>query len=564
MHLKISSGKWQPFCPGGDELTRWGELQSQPPFVVAELIRGAKQMPGRRVLPSDPMAEQNDMSQYAGSMPAAPMPSSQVVGMQQLGKNPAGVGNITTKQLLAHLAAAGAGAPQANNPVLRSNPMSQAVQKQQQMLANQLRQAAVAGLIPQALLTQQLTSTQQVQLQRLMELQKTYHNLVANQQVLQHQVMAGKSNPVLNSQLEQVTLTIPKIKEQLFQLQGQITPQAAQPVAPAKPTPVPEHKDLKDLQSSLAALQLPKEGQQQESRFSKWILPQNDHQADLNRAPGSKPAMSQASSPNMPSKSEACTTSSSSLPFSDSTWSSLPTSSQSQRDWPTTATATTAATPTSTTESPTSSEAATTSKESPSNSSAASSSSITSAATTTTASNQSSPATSSATQGLNINDMIPEFVPGKPWQGLTTKNVEDDPHITPGSVSRPSLSVNTIRDDYVMTTLGKSTSPSVASDVSGDSSASSSWSLGGLVRPSPAVGPRTSWSSTSSLTDGMPQAPMTSDLWGGHPALNSVRPPPGLPNANKGGGGMSGWQQPYNRSMSWAPGDNRTMQGKAL
>ena len=24
MHLKISSAEWQPFCPGGDELTKWG------------------------------------------------------------------------------------------------------------------------------------------------------------------------------------------------------------------------------------------------------------------------------------------------------------------------------------------------------------------------------------------------------------------------------------------------------------------------------------------------------------------------------------------------------------
>ena len=26
MHLKISSAKWQPFCPGGDELTLWLQL----------------------------------------------------------------------------------------------------------------------------------------------------------------------------------------------------------------------------------------------------------------------------------------------------------------------------------------------------------------------------------------------------------------------------------------------------------------------------------------------------------------------------------------------------------
>jgi hypothetical protein len=51
---------------------------------------------------------------------------------------------------------------------------------------------------------------------------------------------------------------------------------------------------------------------------------------------------------------------------------------------------------------------------------------------------------------LTIDDAIPEFVPGKPWPGITQKSVEDDPHITPGSFSRSlSLSVNTVKDDYL-------------------------------------------------------------------------------------------------------------------
>ncbi|KAI1291900.1 Protein Gawky [Halotydeus destructor] len=43
-----------------------------------------------------------------------------------------------------------------------------------------------------------------------------------------------------------------------------------------------------------------------------------------------------------------------------------------------------------------------------------------------------------------FSDLVPEFEPGKPWKGSQMKNIEDDPHITPGSVNRSPLSVNTI------------------------------------------------------------------------------------------------------------------------
>ncbi|GBM23821.1 Protein Gawky [Araneus ventricosus] len=48
--------------------------------------------------------------------------------------------------------------------------------------------------------------------------------------------------------------------------------------------------------------------------------------------------------------------------------------------------------------------------------------------------------------GYDLNDLVPEFEPGKPWKGSRLKNVEDDPHITPGSIARSPLSVNNIKD----------------------------------------------------------------------------------------------------------------------
>ena len=56
---------------------------------------------------------------------------------------------------------------------------------------------------------------------------------------------------------------------------------------------------------------------------------------------------------------------------------------------------------------------------------------------------------SGPTNPYNINDLVPEFEPGKPWKGSSQfKNVEDDPHITPGSVNRSPLSVNSIFNNW--------------------------------------------------------------------------------------------------------------------
>lgn len=53
----------------------------------------------------------------------------------------------------------------------------------------------------------------------------------------------------------------------------------------------------------------------------------------------------------------------------------------------------------------------------------------------------------------DINNLVPEFEPGKPWKGVSGMKIEDDPHITPGSVTRSPLSVNTIRDPAILTGL---------------------------------------------------------------------------------------------------------------
>lgn len=65
----------------------------------------------------------------------------------------------------------------------------------------------------------------------------------------------------------------------------------------------------------------------------------------------------------------------------------------------------------------------------------------------------------------NISDLVAEFEPGKPWKGTSGTKIEDDPHITPGSIARSPL---LMRDGHVglfTNNWAKGTSPtSVASD----------------------------------------------------------------------------------------------------
>ena len=131
---------------------------------------------------------------------------------------------------------------------------------------------------------------------------------------------------------------------------------------------------------------------------------------------------------------------------------------------------------------------------------------------------------------------IEEFIPGKLWQGPSTKNVEDDPYITPGSITRNSLS--TINDVQAMNILGKSNpSPSVgdqrsmSTGISGSSASLNSSAVAGVGN--------SGWGN-----DTRQQLP--SDLW----SRDQTALPPGLNVQNK-----VQWNSNFNRSISWAPGD---------
>ncbi|KAK2160609.1 hypothetical protein LSH36_129g01128 [Paralvinella palmiformis] len=427
---------------------------------------------------------------------------------------------------------------------IRGQLPNQTQQMIQAQIVQQLQMAVQAGLISPQLLNQHLTPAMLVMLQQLLQLQQLYQQLVAQQQVLQqNKAMAPPLHQ--RSQLEQVSLTITKIKQKIAQVQQALAKQAGcQQPAPAGIDPNKEL--LKDLQADISNLHLkdnpiippqqpPQHGNQpgQQSRLTQWKLPSPDKDLsghltlDLNRAPGSRPIGPHSTPPNLQNKLEP------GVSFTDPWSSSLATVSTV---WPSTSTTvtTTAALPHTDTKTNT---ATADDKESSGNQSKQCSEDQSAAGA-----NSTNPATPTSSAALDIE----EFVPGKPWQGIVTKSVDDDPNLTPGQVAmRRPLSINTIKDEYVMSTLGKSSSSNSLNSsptVSDGTTTSSSWSSAGgptslaSSASSPNLLEKSTWSATPS--ESAPGVLASSDIWGmsGVGAAKNRRPPPGLINRSIDGG----------------------------
>ncbi|KAL8565097.1 hypothetical protein ACOMHN_005300 [Nucella lapillus] len=327
-------------------------------------------------------------------------------------------------------------------------------QAAQQQILQQLRLAVSSGLISPQLLNYQLPHNILVMLQQLLQLQNALQNLMQRQQFLQqNKVTLNIPRP----QLDQVNIMIKQYQAQIQSLQKQL--QSAQQSMlmkqqpPTAPTPTPSQMQAMSQQPHLgmpppiptsvqgeggdSVMALPGDigsgasSAANTSRLSQWKQPALDKegQGDLNKAPGSRPQQGLQHSHSTPTMG----------PFGDltglniggdSTWSSLATSTSS--NWPSTP----------------SGDGGEGGKRDDS---------------TPPSSGLASILGGGGNLGLST-DIIPEFIPGKPWQGLSSKSVEDDPHITPGSISR-SLSVNVVKDDYLNNlTAASKPSPSFSTD----------------------------------------------------------------------------------------------------
>ncbi|KAL3877606.1 hypothetical protein ACJMK2_035300, partial [Sinanodonta woodiana] len=420
-------------------------------------------------------------------------------------------------------------------------------QMAQQQILQQLRMAVHAGLISPQLLNQQLPPTVLLMLQQLLHNQQLLQQQVTTQQMLQQNKMG--QNPLIQRQhLDQVTSRINGIKQQILILQKQISqaqnnllkPQAQQQQQQQQQqqnTSSVTDEQLNNIQPDMGNLVL----SSSQSRLNQWKRPTPEKESDgnpiscgasvsmtggeqgtLNKAVGSKPTLHQSgSNPNLQGFGDLGLTK---LGMGgDQTWSATNTTSQ---NWPTTSA------------SSTTSSQSTDSKENSSNKESQSTNSTTSATSATSTAASSSGSSITSTSVLNINDTIPEFIPGKPWTGIT-KSVEDDPHITPGSFSQYP-SVNTIKDDYLMS-LTKSSSNTEESN-------------------SPWLSKTTAQTNRSmSLSDSFNN--FASDVWipplgqqkGGLSTVGGLsRPPPGLQSGGKSGWTGTGGTGGFNRQHSWA------------
>ncbi|XP_052791061.1 protein Gawky-like isoform X2 [Mya arenaria] len=394
-------------------------------------------------------------------------------------------------------------------------------QMAQQQILQQLRMAVQAGLISPQLLNRQLPTPVLVMLQQLLQQQQNLQQLITTQHMLQQNKL--KMNPVVQrQQLEDVAGKVQLIKQQILHLQKNIT--AAQKVFMDKneiqpPQQPPQQLPQASPETSENALQnelqnLSIASSQPQSRLNQWrkSTPDKDSpddtptstanqattptnltpttttaddggdKSELNKTVGSKPIQQSNSQSNLRRFDDLGL----GQLGGDSTWSSTVTSSSSQ-SWPNSSTE---------------------------DDKSALESQNSSASTTS----------SSSSSVLDTIPAIPEFVPGKPWQGIP-KNVEDDPHITPGSFAR-SLSVNTIKDDYLLT-LTKS---------SPNSESNSSWP------PKPQEGDNKPWSAGD---NSLAPSSFGSEVWGVQMGKGAMsRPPPGLPQGMQQkwmGSGRGNW-----------------------
>ncbi|EDW99326.1 protein Gawky isoform X1 [Drosophila yakuba] len=389
---------------------------------------------------------------------------------------------------------------------IAGNTNNQPSGQQIRMLGQQIQLAIHSGFISSQILTQPLTQTT---LNLLNQLLSNIKHLQAAQQSL---ARGGNANPMA------VNVAISKYKQQIQNLQNQINAQQAiyvkqqnmQPTSQQQQSQQQQHPSvhlsnsgndylrghdaINNLQSNFSELNINKpSGYQgasnQQSRLNQWKLPVldkeiNSDSTEFSRAPGATKQNLTGNSNNISSLGLQ----------NDSTWSTGrnigdgwpdPSSDNENKDW-------SVAQPTS-------------------------------AATAYT-------------------DLVQEFEPGKPWKGSQIKSIEDDPSITPGSVARSPLSINSTPKDADIFATGKN-SPT---DLPPLSLSSSTWSFN----------PNQNFPSWS---DNSQQCAATSELWTSSLNKSSSRgPPPGLTaNSNKSGnggnsctstpttvaGGANGWLQ---------------------
>ena len=416
--------------------------------------------------------------------------------------------------------------------------------------------AVQAGHLNPQILNQPLAPQTLVLLNQLLQQIK---NLTNHQNILNQQKTMGNNNSLLS-----VSVDITKTKQEIQNLQNQISAQQATYLkSQTMPPPPPQQPGIGNLQNPensvsdlFGRMPLPSTpgtssgnvnttdtsgnrsnfSREEGSKLGKWLTNPND---TFGKAPGSTGAPSNAKSTNL----------SNTWGPTDDTWGvPSPNAPSSSTGWPD-----------STGQSSKSgSQIHGQSLQQPHNNSAP---------------NQNP----NATNGINDTDFgIPEFQPGKPWKGAGVKDPSEDPNLTPGSVNMAPMDINSISKTSSSNSLAApcTTTTSVASSSAAMDNTfglNSTWSFGShkneqltistsssATNPSKsdATVPAGTWGSNGPITSaptggsgaGLNNSSLTQmgqDLWG----KSAVgRTPPGL----AGGNNSSSWPS----SNGWSSGHN--------
>ncbi|XP_015903924.1 protein Gawky isoform X3 [Parasteatoda tepidariorum] len=416
----------------------------------------------------------------------------------------------------------------------RMNQQNFSSSAQLRLLAQQIQVAVQAGHLNPTILNQPLSPQTLCFLFQLLQQIKVLHQLQQQQMYFSQHGSKPGSPPL------QLSVQITQTKQHIMNLQNQIAAQQAiflkqqvqLPVQhPSLQNPQPSSFDvvksnlesINGLHSEFRDLSMKEPPSQSHSRLNQWKLPPFDKEdnptssennrdnsvsgSEFSRAPGS---ITKSSSSNSLSSGNASHSSSNLQPLSENVWNEM---TRSQND--------TWSDPNDSNTVPGSSDSIgnceTISDGSGSNKHNSASDNKDSPATST------NPSTSSSSQSYNLNDLVPEFEPGKPWKGTSRiKNFEDDPHVTPGSIAKSPLSLNSIKDSELFTWNSKQNIPNLSSS----SLTSSTWTF------SP---PPTQNSGNSALKTGNSRSwgnqPSDQDrgTWKGSTQMpKTSRPPPGL------------------------------------
>lgn len=290
-----------------------------------------------------------------------------------------------------------------------------------QHILSQIRTAIMNGFISPQLLNYTLPHNILVLLQQLLQLQSARSNWLLKEQ----QMMAQGNRGNNRQQLEQMPTIINNINQQMSGLQNKLKQAQDKLFSTQKPpmsqqqlpTNVDAIKSIEALSSDLANTNI-----SNQSRLANW-KPGADSPAGSDLSSGiatpisipgtSNFDMSQGDKSINPMQATSSNLNLLGLGMTgDRTWSTAPTPSSSSQNWPTS----------------------------------------TSDGVNTNAQGDQKPS-NSVVAPSGLSDVIPEFVPGKPWQGLPKNSIEDDPHVTPGSIQR-SLSVNRVHDDSLNSLSG--------------------------------------------------------------------------------------------------------------